>query len=128
MAVRRTFSSSCPESPVNGGDQQAHQCLDLFFRTIPVLGRESVQRQIFQSELSDRIHNLTDRNDAFLMPEATVFPFALAQRPFPSIIIATCRGKRFLSIFSINDIFYLTNIHLYFSHCYKYGTSGRNPM
>jgi len=32
------------------------------------------------------------------------------------------------SIFSINDIFYLTNIHLYFSHCYKYGTSGRNPM
>ena len=93
--------------PVNGGDQQAHQRLDLFFRTIPVLGRESVQRQIFQSELSDRIHNLTDRNNAFLMPEATVFPLRLGPTsvpvhnnchvPWQAILVYFLNQRHFLS-------------------------------
>ena len=52
---------------MDGCDHKTHQCLHLLFGPVPVLGREGVKRQVAQSQLRHRIHDLVHRGHTFLV-------------------------------------------------------------
>ena len=75
--------------------QQPHQRLDLILWPLPVLRREAEQRQIGNPEFArrDQTSGAPRRRPADGR-QSRGRPRACAQRPLPSMMIATCRGRR----------------------------------
>ena len=71
--------------------QQQHQHLDLERRAPPVVGREREQRQRADAEIGRGLDHAAHRLDAFAVTGAARQAAPLAQRPLPSMMIATCR-------------------------------------
>lgn len=72
--------------------QQPHQVADFLFRTPPVFGRETEQRQIIHAKPASRLDDLTDGLRTLPVPRDARQPTAFAQRPLPSMMMATCFG------------------------------------
>jgi outer membrane protein assembly factor BamB len=61
---------------------------------LPVLGRERVDREVLDPEVERALDGVEQRGLACLVPACRFSPRALAQRPLPSMMIATWRGTR----------------------------------
>ncbi len=80
------------------GRTALHDRRDLLGRTSPVLCREGIERQIFHAATHSGLNGGTHRLDAGDMPLVTLLPSCVAQRPLPSMIMATWRGMGILSV------------------------------
>ena len=80
--------------PVDVLDQELDQLAHLLLGASPVLGREGKDAELADPELGRVPQPVPNVLGAGAVPGAHPRPRAFAQRPLPSVMIATCRGPR----------------------------------
>ena len=92
MMRTRTLLVQFGEIVADEAAQQAHQLADLVGRPRPVLRAEGEDRDDTDAEFARRADGTPQRLDAAAMSFARGKPRAAAQRPLPSMMMATWRG------------------------------------
>ena len=73
--------------------QQPHQERQLTRRPLPVFNRKTVERQLLEPQPASLLDHRAHALDAFAVANQRGSPLRCAQRPFPSMMTATCRGS-----------------------------------